>query len=105
MDRNGKSKQSFVNQALFNIFLILAGLESDDEGEDEFFDCRENLDDTSSLAKWSSMELTPMDEEHPGSSNKNQMAPNIVLPQNQSTPGREPQVSFSSNDNSTLTVQ
>ena len=33
------------------------------EREDEFFDCRENLDDTSSLAKWSSMELAPYDQE------------------------------------------
>lgn len=37
------------------------GIDSDRE-DDEFFDCRENLDDTSSLAKWSSMELSPFDE-------------------------------------------
>ena len=42
--------------------------ENDDEDdsserEDEFFDCRENLEDTSSLAKWSSMELAPYDQE------------------------------------------
>jgi len=34
------------------------------EDEDEFFDCRENVDDeTVSLAKWSSMEWTPEDAE------------------------------------------
>ncbi|XP_059092969.1 protein retinal degeneration B-like isoform X1 [Tigriopus californicus] len=37
------------------------GVDSDRE-DDEFFDCRENLDDTSSLAKWSSMELSPFYE-------------------------------------------
>ena len=31
-----------------------------DEEVDEFFDCRENFDETSSLAKWSSMDLLPM---------------------------------------------
>jgi len=37
--------------------------DSEDSENDEFFDCRENLDDeTVSLAKWSSMELTPHGE-------------------------------------------
>lgn len=40
------------------------GTESDEENEDEFYDCRENLDDTSSLAKWSSMEWTPAVESY-----------------------------------------
>ena len=34
---------------------------SDDEATDEFFDCRETMDDSSSLAKWSSMDLLPLD--------------------------------------------
>ena len=34
---------------------------ADDEEIDEFFDCRETMDDSSSLAKWSSMELMPME--------------------------------------------
>ena len=33
----------------------------DDEETDEFFDCRETMDDSSSLAKWSSMDLLPLD--------------------------------------------
>lgn len=40
--------------------------DEDDEEEtetDEFFDCREDFDDASSLAKWSSMDLVPLSDE------------------------------------------
>lgn len=32
--------------------------------DDEFFDCHEVLGENSSLAKWSSMELTPVDQDN-----------------------------------------
>ena len=35
----------------------------EDDEEDEFFDARERLDDSVSLAKWSSMELENIDPE------------------------------------------
>ena len=40
---------------------LVDSLEDDDE--DEFFDARERLDDSVSLAKWSSMELENIDPE------------------------------------------
>ena len=51
-------------------------MEEEDE-DDEFFDCREQWDEASSLAKWSSMELENLDGE--------------AINQN---PDQEPQVSF-----------
>ena len=45
---------------------------SDDEETDEFFDCRETMDDSSSLAKWSSMDLLPLDGSGEIDSSRNQ---------------------------------
>ncbi len=56
-------------------------LDDFEEEEEEFFDCRENLDETSSLAKWSSMELTPMEEQPPMASSKAAQKAQQSLPQ------------------------
>ena len=46
----------------------------DEEEEDEFFDCNEQWDESSSLAKWSSMELETIDTDH---ANPNQVEPPV----------------------------
>ena len=46
----------------------------DEEEEDEFFDCNEQWDESSSLAKWSSMELESLDTDN---ANPNQVEPPV----------------------------
>ena len=59
-----------------------------DQDDEEFFDCRENLDDTSSLAKWSSMDLTPLDgDDHEGVTATHRVHATPPILTNSSNPG------------------
>ena len=49
----------------------------DEEEEDEFFDCNEQWDESSSLAKWSSMELETLDTSMDHANNPNQVEPPV----------------------------
>jgi hypothetical protein len=66
---------------------------SDDEETDEFFDCRETMDDSSSLAKWSSMDLLPLDSSGDGDQTHDEHMKRTSLQQSTKLKPCEPAIS------------